>query len=86
MLFLPAHLFYFPSVLEDENCDRFMAIGSQQSERKSCSYAVILYTAFSTKAKMALSWVALLKTGLFALIMSPTAVGPSKVKCFVKQY
>lgn len=68
MLFRSAPLFYFPSVLEDENCDRFMAIGSQEFERKSCSYAVILYTAFSMP-KMALSWVALLKTGLFALIM-----------------
>lgn len=46
---------------------------------------LLLYTAFSAKAKMALSWVALLKTGLFALIIS-LAVGPSKVKRFVKQY
>lgn len=49
MFFLPSNLFYFLSILEDENCDRFKAVSSQELERKSCSYTVLSSYYFQYK-------------------------------------
>lgn len=87
MFFLPSNLFYFLSILEDENCDRFKAVSSQELERKSCSYAVLssYYIQYKGENGPFLggpreNW------SLHSYYVSLRVIGLSKVERFVKQY